>query len=288
MLLEGKNAEQNSIAPSDLGIRTKVAAWMDRWSRGILVALVILVLIVACFFVASPNRSLSFMNFLFDNLPLTLPILTVVLTVLLRPDELAEFSGWLRLATPFGLGLVSFSIWAYVAGQGVDQYIMINSSRVLNKNHALLLLIISFILASFYSVVTVLAEKSDPKNKRPWQYIQGFQLAISAALLILPFFLFEDKSAVEKTTGRSFDTRQFTVAIPFRDASLNQHLGTSTDPLTECFSQRHVSAKSAAEAIQKARQLMDARDDLVFRARGAAPEKAIEVLDSLVVAQEEK
>jgi len=195
----------------------------------------------------------------------------------------------LRLATPFGLGLVSFAIWAYVAGQGVDQYIVINSTRVLNKNHALLLVIISFILASFYSVVTVLAEKSE--RKRPWQIVQCVQFAVAAALLILPFFLFENKSVVEKATGRSFDTRQFTVNIPYRDASLNHFLGTSTDPLTECFIARHIAAKSPSEAIQQARRTMEDQD-LVFKshgaARGVSSGRAIEVLESLIVAQEER
>jgi hypothetical protein len=48
-----------------------------------------------------------------------------------------------------------------------------------------------------------------------------------------------------------------------------------------------VPAKSAVEAVQKARQTMDG-EDLVFKARGASPSKAIEVLESLIVAQEEK
>jgi hypothetical protein len=168
---------------------------------------------------------------------------------------------------------------------GVDQYIVINPTRVLNKNHALLLVIISFILASSYSVVTILAERSE--HRRPWQFVQCVQLAISAVLLSLPFFLFQDKAAVERTTGRSFDTRQFTVDVPYRDASLNHFLGTSTDPITECYTKRHVSAKSAGEAIQRAREAMDG-EDLVFKAHGASSGKAIEVLESLIVAQEEK
>jgi hypothetical protein len=251
----------------------------------VLFCVIVLLFAVAIWAIGRPNNALSGMSFLYANLPLTLPVLTVVLTVLLRPTELTRFDGWLRLATPFGLGLVSFAIWAYVAGQSVDQYIEINSTKVLNKNHALLLVIISFILASSYSVVNALAETST--KKRPWQIIQAVQFAISCALLTLPFFLFEDKKSVESVTGHSFDERYFTVDIPFRDAVVNTHLGTTNNPITQCFSAAHVKAKSPSDAIRTTLGMMK-DTHLTFPKDHLATPPEIEVLDNISVAQEER
>ncbi|HXP88515.1 MAG TPA: hypothetical protein VN841_27545 [Bryobacteraceae bacterium] len=222
-------------------------------------------------------------DFLVAYLPLTLPILTVGLTVILRPHELVDLHGWLRLSTTFSLGLVSFAIWAFVAGQSVSQYIVINSTKVYNKDHAMFLLLVAFIWATSGSLVTALAESAE--KKRRWKVIQAIQFAFSlAACFVLPFLLLEDKAAVEKSTGQSFDTRQFIVNIPYRNASLNQHLGRSTDPITECFVARHVSAKSRAQAIRRANELMSQEDLAFSKGRGSS---AIEVLESQIVEQEE-
>jgi hypothetical protein len=113
MLLDGENATGTTRK------FPRLRNWLrDRWFQLALAGLLLLLVVSGAILISRPGLPLKAMGFLFDNLPLTLPVLTVVLTVLLRPHELATTDGWLRLATPFGLGLVSFAIWAYVAGQG--------------------------------------------------------------------------------------------------------------------------------------------------------------------------
>lgn len=277
--LEDGGAPRKSLAaPVAFVRRVRFQTWM---------MVVTFLLVVAASLTLWRGSPLSALRFMSDNLPLTLPILTVVLSVLLRFQELADFDGWLRLPIPFALGLVNFAIWVLVTSEGVPQYIVINNTQVLDKTIAIPLVLISLGWAASCSVITALAEKASEK-KRLWQVCQVFLLALSVVCVIAPFHLLEDKSTVEKNTGRSFDSRQFIVSIPYRDASLNQHLGRSADPITESFVARHITAKSPSEAIEKAMAMMQTQD-LAFNGRPVSDRRSnIEPLENLIVAQEER
>lgn len=234
------------------------------------------------------GRVLPAFKFFLDNLPLTLPILTVALSVMLRPDELTKIDGWLNLCNHFALGLVSFAIWAFVAGQGTQKYILINDHAVLNKEHSLLLVFGSFVWAGFCSVISALASMGEPRQKRKWRLAQLVLVAISLSFLWMPFYLFEKKQAVEAHEGISFDESQYVVSIPYRDPSLNQHLGRSTNPLTQCAVVRGVTAKSASEAIAKALATFRSSPDAMQFAPGRSDQSQrglrVDVLEYLIVA----
>lgn len=226
-------------------------------------------------------------KFFLDNLPLTLPILTVALSIMLRPDELTNLDGWLNLCNHFALGLVSFAIWAFVAGQGVEKYIVINDHAVLNKEHSLLLVFGSFIWAGFCSVISALASMGPQSQKQKWRLAQLVLVAISLSFMCMPFYLFESKANVAVKEGISFDEKEYVVSIPYRDPSLNQFLGMSTTPITQCSVARGVTAKSPKQAIFKAlsafRASSEATQFLARRGQLAHPLQ-VEVLENLIVA----
>jgi hypothetical protein len=64
-----------------------------------------------------------------NNLPLTLPILMVAISIFVRLHELVEARGWLGLCNRLASGFVTFSIWAMVSGASAKQYIWINDQR---------------------------------------------------------------------------------------------------------------------------------------------------------------
>lgn len=227
---------------------------------------------------------------LLDNLPLTLPVLSVLMAVLLDPRELGRLEGWLKLTPHFALGLVSFAIWYFVASQGVSGYIAISSRRVLTTDFSFLLLISAFIWAGYSSVVAIIAESRTNGSPR-WQAMRLLNLGLSAALLLLPFGLFEDKKAVEDHIGASLDLIPFSVAVPYRDPALNQHLGRSTDPLTLVYTFAAVSARTADDASRIAADsflaLPESRQFVQPTQRGLpdSARRSVEVLFAQVVAQ---
>lgn len=232
------------------------------------------------------HRVLSFFHFLQDNLPLTLPILTVAMSIMLRPHELKELRGWLGLCNYFALGLVTFAIWAFVAGQSVSQYIAINKSEVMNKDYSLLLVFGSFIWASFCSVVTALATITSAKERKGWQVLQVLLVAISIALMISPFYLFEKKVDVQQRTGVMLDEKRFAVSIPYRDPAYDTHLGRSANPMTQCKVYRGIAATTKDIAIAKARSQFEQSPEYkqYVPPNRVTESRPVEILDNLIVA----
>jgi len=239
---------------------------------------------------ASPGRIRDAFGFLLDNLPLTLPVLTVAMAILLDPRGLATKIGWVKLTPHFALGLVSFAIWYFVASQSTGDYITISQSKVLTKDYSFLLLISAFVWAGYISVVAIISESKGAGN-HAWWVVRLANLGLSSALLILPFALFEAKEDVEKRIGASLDLVPFAVAVPYRDPSLNQYLGRSTDPLTQVYSFQGVRARTHEQArriaIDSFLTLPESRQFPQPTQRGVAEpvRRPVEILTAQVVAQ---
>jgi len=226
-----------------------------------------------------------------NNLPLSLPILMVMITIVVRLHELVEARGWLGLCNWFASGFVTFAIWAMVSGASAKQYIWINEQKVLDKGYAIVLVVSAFGLMIACSLATVLAERAGPNpHKRLWQVFQGLCLAVSLVALFCPYYLFEAKADVEARTGQSLELRSYTVAIAYRDAAFNQYLGRSRNPVQQCAILRSIAAKSAREARALARtsflesELSNQFVQVQDRALALAPQK-VELEDSWIVAQ---
>lgn len=264
--MNGNKAKDEVKLPNSFGnfIESKSGAFLSflrkispsSWQNNTFSAIFPFLLVVSCAASLLILRSvrgeiIRGFEFFFDHLPLMLPIMTVVLSIMLRPDQLRGKAGWLNLCNHFSLGLVSFAIWAFVAGQSSGQYIYINESKVLNRDHSLLLIFGSFIWAGFCSVISALAEieKKDEKNKN-WMMIQLMLVSASFSLMLVPFWIFENKAQVEQKIGRSLDTKVFLVSIPYQDPSLDQHLGRVINPLMQCQIYDDIVAKTNDEAIK--------------------------------------
>lgn len=228
-------------------------AW--RPAFGVLVPLLAVVVVVY-----KPESLSSFAATIPTYLPLTLPILMVLVSIGVRINELSTRQGWLNLCNYFASGFVTFAIWALVSGESVKRYIWINPQKVLDKSYAVPLIVTAFGLLAVCSLVTVLAKERDSKNmpvksegKRNisltgWQTVQSFFVGLSLLALLYPVVLFEDKATVEARTGKSLELKSFTVSIAYRDPSFNQFLGRSSNPIQHCVIYRSVAAKTPEEA----------------------------------------
>lgn len=226
------------------------------------------------------------------NLPLTLPVLSVVMAILLDPRPLTTLKGWFKLTNPIALGLVSFAIWYIVASQGVTDYIRISDDRVLRPDYAVLLVITSFIWAGFCSAIGAIAEhKEDSQSGLKWKGLRCVVFSLSCVLLFLPWALFQDKAEVEKQIGASLDLRTWSVSIPYRDPALNLYLGRSTTPLTQIQFYPDIRAKTATEAREAAVDRFKKSDSywqFIPASSHAGPEqprRPVEVMDTWLVAQ---
>lgn len=229
-------------------------------------------------------------DFLLENLPLTLPILSVFLSIATRPHEFRSLQGVLNISNYFSLGLVTFAIWAYVAAQGVEEYVRVGDRTVMDKDYALLLLLGAFTWAGFCAVVTALADSSHGSSQRVWRWLQGTLAAISLPLLISPLFLFESKSEVEQRTGMSFDEGTYSVSVAFQDPGLNQHLGRSTDPLLQCQVYKGIRTLGAQAARDTAlSQFMNSvlSDQFPVGGRRDESPKKVQIIESLVLVAEQ-
>ena len=186
------------------------------------------------------------------HLPLTLPILMVLISIGAKVNELSSRQGWLDLCNYFSSGVVTFAIWALVSGESVKRYIWINPQKVLDKAYGVPLVVMAFGLMASCSLVTVLA-KNGEEQKKLWQSVQGLFLGLSLLALLYPAALFESKATVETRTGKSLELRSFTVSIRYSDPSLDAHLG-STTPLQLCAVFRSIAAKTSDEAKDQAKR----------------------------------
>jgi hypothetical protein len=231
-------------------------------------------------------------TFVESHLPLSLPILMVLVSIGVRLNELRTLPGRLRLCNYFASGFVTFSIWALVSGESVKRYIWINEEKVLDKSFAVPLVIAAFGLLAVCSIATVLAEAEDPHDagaKVVWRTVQTVLVGVSLFALLFPYVLFEQKATVERRTGRSLEVQSFTVSVGYRDAALNQHLGRSANPIQQCMIYRNVAAKTPQEAKEVALKTFlesDVSDQFVPSEKGKdRTSRKVESESSWVVAE---
>jgi hypothetical protein len=243
--------------------------------------------------VAYPESLRMKAAFVQAHLPLTLPILMVLISIGVRLKDLSSSKGWLALCNYFASGYVTFAIWALVSGQSVKQYIWINDEKVLDKSYSVPLVISAFGLLAVCSLVTVLADAADEKEKgkRGWQVVQALFVGLSLLALLFPYVLFEQKATVEARTGKSLELQAFTVSIGFRDPALNQFLGRSANPLQQCVLYSDIAAKSPENAKAAAFKTFNESDlsnqflNPADRARDRSTRKKVEVEQAWVVAE---
>jgi hypothetical protein len=226
-----------------------------------------------------------------QDFPLTLPVLGALLSIMLNVREMLKPHGLLRLPTAVSLGLVSFAIWYVVAAQSTqEEFIRIGSSKLLNKDYAVLLVIVAFIWAAFCAVARIISESYDDaaRHGRIWRIVQTTLLAGSIVAVGLLYFLFEQKKDVEKRLEQSLDDRYFTVSIAYRDYSLNQHVGRTGDPITQCFVLPEVLARTEDDAVDLARATFrqsPANQPQFLRGRDTSQTGSVEIVESWIVAE---
>jgi hypothetical protein len=278
-----------------IAVSLALKRWLRSWRNSAgLPAVVVCLALAFIFGFLSPthagfNAILGAFNLLRENLPLTLPILSATLSIMLNIRQLLEPHGWIKLPTPISLGLVSFSIWYVVATQTIpDQYVPIGTQKVINRDFAVVLVVMAFIWAAFTAVCRAIAEGTVEENRGwLWYTGQAFLLFISVVALCVPFFLFETKSAVEARLKRSLDESSFSVAIPYRDPSLTVHLARTADPIMQAVVYSHIRARTANEAIGAARKRFEGSEQSKLQYPTASPRAVVEIIEAWIVAEKE-
>jgi len=249
------------------------------------------ILVTAFFWGASVREGFGV---LYSYLPLTLPVLSVIMAVALNPRELAKFEGWVRLTNPVALGLVAFAIWYFVASQGADPYVRVGDTRVLKGSHSLLLVIFSFVWAGYCSVVAVVTDMSAGRSSAAFNRVRVLNFWLSVAFLFAPVAFFQTKDQAEKDLGVPLDLKTYAVSIPFRDPALNLFLGRSTAPLTQATVYLDVKATTPTIAVDSAlSRFRSSPAYLQFqpassRARADTSHRAVEIQVAGIVAQERR
>jgi len=282
----------NERDPQKPGNIARVRTVATKYWRPAIAVILALAAVSVIILVPQPLRKVA--SFVSSHLPLSLPILMVVVSIGVRIHELNSSRGWLGLCNYFAAGYVTFAIWALVSGESVLRFIWINDEKVLDKSYSVLLVITAFGLLAVCSLVTVLAERQsnpgDTGNKRRWQFVQASLVAVSLFALLFPYVLFEDKATVEERTGRSLELRSFTVSIGYRDPSFNQYLGRSANPIQQCAIFRSVAAKTPEEAKKAAlKSFMDSEVSNQFISSSDRlknrPTKQVEIERTWIVAE---
>ncbi len=224
--------ESNDMKSENKFLQFVKKVWLPPVLVGVLAPLLAL-----CGVLFLPEQLSQFLFLFKEHLPLTLPILMVIISIGVRINELNRRQGWLDTCNSFASGYVTFATWALVSGESVKQYISINKGTFLHKSYAVPLIVSAFGLLAVCSLVTVLAKNSEgnEQSKKGWQTVQALFVGISLLALFYPTVLFEKRETIEKRTGESPDPKSFTVSITYRDPSFDAHyLGSSSDPIRQC------------------------------------------------------
>lgn len=285
-------SEEQQARPAHQEPRQEQPDKSQKWFEGLTFAAVIVLasglLLVALSWLGGKGVFLWAFESLNENLPLTLPILSASLSVLLNFRELLRRFGWLRLPTALSLGLVSFAIWYVVAAQSTgDEFIRIGTKRVLNREYAVILVVVAFIWAAFCAVARLLSESWDESDRGPrWLGAQVALLALSVVGLATPFFLFESKRDVEARIKKSLDERYFAVSLAFRDSTLTGHLGRPL-PINQVIVFKQVRGRTASEAVNAARDKFLKSPDSLCLFGKAKEEQRVEIFDAWILAEQE-
>jgi hypothetical protein len=251
----------------------------------------VLVLVIA--FAGAANLRTGF-GVLYGYLPLTLPVLSVVMAIAFDPRDLNTLEGWVRLTNAITLGLVAFAIWYFVASQGAGPYVRVGDERVLKTDYSLILVMLSFVWAGFCSVLGVVAARIPGATATGFQHVRLLNFWLSVAFLVSPVAFFQTKQDAERELGRSLDVRTFAVSIPYRDPALNLYIGRSTAPLNQVSVYRDIRATTATAAIDSALvQFRSSPEYWQFRAslsRGTqeGDRRPVEIQSEGIVAQERR
>jgi|GEM_PF-6297395 len=190
--MNGQEIEQKSSLSAGLKYLSLTKPLKALRQKYLWVIWVLIIFVLAGIFIRysfKNNIVLILMNVLNNYLPLTLSLCSVFLSIMLRPKGLSTFRGWIEISHTISYGLISFAIWAYVAGRSSGDYIQVNPVKVMNSQYALLLLIISF---SWTAVTALVVAITDSMADNFWlKFGQGLMLVISIILVASPYFLFE-------------------------------------------------------------------------------------------------
>lgn len=241
----------------------------------------------------SPSPPLRLLQILLDNLPLTLPVLSVILSTIVGVRELLKGDGWLRLPTSLALGLVSFSIWYQVTAQNTaDPVIRISSDKYLMKDYGVLLLVVSFIWATICTVAKVLSETT-AKEKRHflWYSTQALLLSVSFVALGTPFFLFESGDDLATRLKLEPKERFYSVSVAFIDPALAKWVGVEPGEIVRSYTFkqfRAVTAEDAREnALKEFKTLPAAKQFVPPKERPRENPLQVEIRDTWVVVERE-
>lgn len=174
------------------------------------------------------------MNRLFDGivyfLPVFLPFLLAIFSVITRivaGSMKPSARTFLKTYTDIALGIFSFDVWALVTFIQTKQIALNVDLEILPSK--VLVLIIWNVMWLFVAAIVSKIDWAGPAETPSWKHprterlMDGFMMAITVFLFILPIFLTTPVKAPEKRVAGT----RFHVVVPYEDPSVAQHIGPS-------------------------------------------------------------
>lgn len=228
------------------------------------------------------------LQWFYDKLPATLPLLSVALSIGLGVRDLSSWAGWLARSKELSLGALSFAIWYLVAAQNlpIDQrYIRVSSDTFLSRDYAVIVALVAVTWVALCSVAREQTTRLAEGTRSGWALVQAILLGFSLVGLLAPFLLFESRKVVEDKLGRSLDERSFSVSIPYEDEQFNACY-RPRNPL-HVYVAPEIRAKTPGDAIRMAMTTFTASAESQQSAVCRLPEgRPVKVRRELITVQE--
>jgi hypothetical protein len=172
--------------------------------------LLLVILFILCAY-AILTRGLGLFNAVAANLPLLLPLVVTLLSILTRAGEIKTVESVLKISNDLAIGIISFDIWAISASKSDPTgRVLVNSTTMINGDFVLPFLLAGLVVAVGCVVLTRLDFK-DSLYKTRWL---GIAFGASLLVYIAPFGVLQP---IQAAPSQAAQMRQFTVAIPYQD-----------------------------------------------------------------------
>lgn len=251
--------------------------------------IIIVIVLVTLFFLRTKVSNIYYkgFNFIVAYLPIALPCISVIFSIIVKFKEIRNDWGWVQLPTIFALGLISFAIWYQTSAQkALDPVIEVGPKKYLVTNFSTVFLILSFAIALICITGKLLSEMvPEEKRGKSWVLTHICLLIFSFIAFISPFYIVQPESKLEDILELDLNKRFFSVCIPFRDFSLS-------NSITQCVVYRQIKAISPDDAINQALKMFDEspiskQSALKTKIEKENPKK-VNIIESLIVVQREQ
>lgn len=156
------------------------------------------------------------------HLPLLLPLVVTLLSVLTRAMELKDIESVLKISNDLAIGIISFDIWALVAKESNPLgYVLVNQTTIISGDAVMPYFLIGILVA--VGCVVISHYPYPPHNyknhKKRWLLIGLF---VSVVVYLMPFGALEPIPTIAKQGTLDLNKKNYIVVIPYQDPNITK------------------------------------------------------------------